>query len=294
MVNPSMSHGPEDPFFQGNDPAEIIVEEAAELLLEDPYSMSRRALAEPLVFFGGDMDEMERWDTAEAVQGKALGALGDERLGSLVTTAPTPQRIFWRTEDGNPVETVITRFHEALSLATEVQMDDRGRPMSVMLALWQGDEQAVEEFLDEHPIKTDDVGQEFSDDPRVEEEQSGDGRGLDLNDIEARLQGLAGHPRGRLLMAALMAVGAVMELQSGALGRMATFEDSAEEGGVSEYRIISAWKLRRPHIPRIDVSRPTPGTVHNGFVPPPVNLRNNPIKQPRPQSGARRGKRVGL
>lgn len=298
--------GPETSFAANHRQVTELLSAVTEALRQDePYLVNRRILIEPIVFEEG-ADAMELWNAAEAQQAAMLPVLADRRLEDLVTILPAPRRVFWRDEAGNPVETVLTRFHEQLALASEIRMDDKGRPIRFDGVLWSGDDAAVDIFLKESPVKRD----EETELPRVSLGGGGNDGLPPLDALsEARideiLERLPGRSSVRLaLLAVLAARSLVAAMQIAGLQQPPPDTDDGTRGedmdpftellelGLKPLMIPRLPVARKGiHYPRTDVTRPFPGAVQNGFVPLASRQRNAPIRQPRPQNGGKIGKR---
>jgi len=286
---------------------------------EEP-GLSRETLTE-LTVLDATVDGNERWDFVYGEVGRTIASLSDPRLQDSITTELVPQRVFWWSDEGRPVETTLIHFNETFSLAYEVSLDEQGNPWDVETVLWHGDQEDVEDFLMENQVSP--VGTEYVPDGNTEDIQVASPAGpkaehtmnvspdfssrtpdLDLERLDQmieKLETLQGnrnrHQRKALLLVlhTLRAV-ALLELDLASNASHPDevspddFDYAAEEPPT--YYYAPPRKRKKPK-KYPDVTKRHPGGVHNGFIPPVVRARNYPIRQPRPHNGNRWGGKLG-
>lgn len=266
-MTPNIPSTPEEPQGDSGELRARIVDCIDELRIEEGAEVLRRYyLNDPLVFDEA-ADEDSRWDVIEGDKDDIEATLSDIWSSEGITDRPAPKRVFWRDDNGNPIETTLMRVDDDFALAYEVKMDDKARPLSATAMLWHGNEEAVEDFLASYPIKEDDFG------------QSEWGERLEI--LERLIEDLPRGRRSRVLASALLGVLTVAYISdlTSELGYMAA-EDAWPAGGWPRTRRIFTYPV------------PTPKALKPPEPDRRVNQHRLPIRQPKPQSGARRGKRA--
>lgn len=258
MTTPGAPLSPEGLYQPEGDLPAVILDGVAGLSgQEGGRFVIRKPIMDPIVFDKG-LDADARWDIAEREGHNAIAALFDIRLGDIATAdlaGLVPERVFWRGIHCNVVETTLVRFSEEFSLGYEVTMDDQGKPMGIQNVLWHGDEDAVADFLDSHSI---------------EEEE------------DEQIPEILAHRRRDVRSFALLALHHLAGIE---LTMHAELSKLAQIG--TARRVPSALIAAQN---KVDIAKPAPGAIHNGFVPPVT--RNHPRIQPKPQNGNKRGKRA--
>lgn len=235
-----------------------------ELSAEDICSFSRRLIGEP-VYFSETLSGGQRRELAKADQQRAIASLFDIRLGEVVTSPGAPEVISWRSRRGF-IEATVVRCNEAVLFAHEVIIDHEGGPLGTVNALWTGNNDAVEDFLANYVVEAKAGPVEVADNaPGMEEE------------AERVVQRLAeAPPRLRNVGLAFLAL---MTLENAMR--------AVPAGG----NFMRAMPPARRELP--EESRPRSHALRHaaGPMPPAISYRKQPIRQPKPQSGAKWGKR---
>lgn len=265
-----------------------IVAKMARLAYESPRGLSRELLAEPTIF-EDDLNAEIRWDIARQGLDTVLEALADPRLSKIVTAWPEPEGVFWETND------VVTgaglmRFSEGFAVAYEVSFDDAGNPSKAQPVLWYGDKADVNDFLAEHPLESEEV--EYGDEAEI---------GIsaeypDIAEIDRLIEKLQERKTGSnaalLGLYALRAFVLLADILYGGQEERST--SGAEQAGLyyQGFAHYHYWHPRDPKMEkRPDTAENDPRVGRKGFIPPVLKLHNQPIRQPKPRSGGKRGER---
>lgn len=233
-----------------------------------PYFLGRYQLADPIVF-NEVMDENDRWDIVDE-QKNELFALTDDAEGS-------PKRIFWRDENGYPIETTILWIDEDFALAYEVRMDEKARPLDGEAVLWHGNEETMEDFLKDNPIKQDEAWDETM---QHESEE--------IRRLKSLLETLPKGPRSRTVSLALLGLITTAAAAQAFVGlvRPGRMADDIYVADFYPRYIKAVPKKKRPDIKKLPANH-----VNNAHLPIVAKRHNHPIRRPKPYNGNKWGKR---
>ena len=246
-----------------NDLAGQVLDGINSLSAEDICSFSRRLIGQP-TYFDESLPGDRRRELIEADRRTAIASLFDIRLSEVVTSPGTPENFSWQSPRGF-IEATVIRCNDAVLFAHEVTVGREGDPLGVVKALWTGNEEAVADFVANGIVE---VGEGA--------EQASESASSSVDEAERLRQYLAEAPpklrRTGLALLALMSLESALR---------------AAPAGGNFMRGLSPVRGELP-----EESRPRSHTLrHAAGSMPPVSYRKQPIRQPKPQSGAKRGKR---